>query len=477
MPSRGHAKPRRGISVSSRWGRAPTRGSRAWGPGWGPSASERKLAVSVTKTNTTVTFVLAGLFCPCVVSPVALAAPQVPFEQALADLASPDAATRLRTAKMLKDAAYFESAAPLAKLIVDPQDSVQLEAIAAELNIFIAEKIVPRKRVGFIVELRTPVAADAIFSTGPLAVGPRPVPGEVLDALRTAARDDNPRVRLEALYAFGVLAVQRGGDARRALLRASGPDLAAMIGAIDPSHRYAALQVIGRLFERRLHDEPIDQNVGDAVISALNEREPALQAAAMQALGAIRYERAVQGLMDLFQYHSKGAMAESALDAIAHIAHPSSVPLLVAQLASKNAVLKSMAIEGLARAGDRIRLGDVQSAIRTERNGSLQLAGSFASVMLTGEAGGGNLAPMVEAIANPRLRDQARWYLIEAAPGRTQAFTRFLQDPDPFVRTALVDALGLSGESAAIALVQPMASDKDVQVARAVERALARLRQ
>ena len=225
MPSRGQANPRRGISESSRWGRAPTRGSRAWGPGWGPSASERKLAVSVTKTNTTVTFVLAGLFCPCVVSPVALAAPQVPFEQALADLASPDAATRLRTAKMLKDAAYFESAAPLAKLIVDPQDSVQLEAIAAELNIFIAEKIVPRKRVGFIVELRTPVAADAIFSTGPLAVGPRPVPGEVLDALRTAARDDNPRVRLEALYAFGVLAVQRGGDARRALLRASGPDL------------------------------------------------------------------------------------------------------------------------------------------------------------------------------------------------------------------------------------------------------------
>ena len=453
MPSRVHAKPRRGIS-----------------------ASERKLAESVTKTNTTVTLVLAGLFCSCVVSRPALASPQVPFEQAIADLASPDAATRLRTAKMMKDAAYPDAAAPLAKLIVDPQDSVQLEAIAAELNIFIAEKIVPRKRVGFIVELRTPVAADAIFSTGPLAVGARPVPGEVLDALRTAARDDNPRVRLEALYAFGVLAVQPGGDARRALLRASGPDLAAMIGAIDPSQRYAALQVIGRLFERRLHDEPIDQNVGDAVISALNEKEPALQAAAMQALGAMRYERAVKGLMDLFQYHSKGVMAESALDAIAHIAHPSSVPLLVAQLASKNAALKGMAIEGLARAGDRIRLGDVQSAIRTDRSGSVQLAGSFAFVMLS-EAGGGDMAPIVEAVANPRLREQARWYLIEASPGRTRAFTRFLQDPDPVVRTALVDALGLSGESAAMALVQPMASDKDVQVARAVERALARLRQ
>jgi competence protein ComEC len=41
MPSRGQANPRRGISESLRWGRAPTRGSRAWGPGWGPSATEK----------------------------------------------------------------------------------------------------------------------------------------------------------------------------------------------------------------------------------------------------------------------------------------------------------------------------------------------------------------------------------------------------------------------------------------------------
>ena len=109
---------------------------------------------------------------------------------------------------MLKEAAYPESAVPLAKVIVDPRDDVQLEAIAAELNIFLAEKIVPRKRVGFLVEVRSSVAADAIFLSGPLAIGPRSVPIEVLDALRTAARDDNPRVRLEAVYAFGVLAVE-----------------------------------------------------------------------------------------------------------------------------------------------------------------------------------------------------------------------------------------------------------------------------
>ena len=39
---------------------------------------------------------------------------------------------------------------PLSKLVVDPQDDVQLAAMAAEVNIFLAEKIVSRKRVGFM---------------------------------------------------------------------------------------------------------------------------------------------------------------------------------------------------------------------------------------------------------------------------------------------------------------------------------------
>ena len=92
------------------------------------------------------------------------------------DLASPDAATRLRTVQMLKDAAYPEAAVPLAKLVVDPQDEVQLAAIAAEINIFLAEQIVSRRRVGFIVEVRTPLAADAVFDSGPLAIGNRAGP-------------------------------------------------------------------------------------------------------------------------------------------------------------------------------------------------------------------------------------------------------------------------------------------------------------
>ena len=41
---------------------------------------------------------------------------------------------------------------------------------------FLAEKIVPRKRVGLIVEVRSQISAIAVFNQGPAALDPRPVP-------------------------------------------------------------------------------------------------------------------------------------------------------------------------------------------------------------------------------------------------------------------------------------------------------------
>ena len=79
----------------------------------------------------------------------------MPFDQATRDLTSADPAVRLRAVQRLKQVTYLEAAIPLAALVTDPKDEVQLEAITAELNIFLAEPIVPRKRVGFIVEVRS----------------------------------------------------------------------------------------------------------------------------------------------------------------------------------------------------------------------------------------------------------------------------------------------------------------------------------
>jgi HEAT repeat protein len=400
-----------------------------------------------------------------------LSAAQIPFEQAAQDLASADPATRLRTVQMLKQAAYPEAAVPLAALVTDAQDDIQLEAIAAELNIFMAERVVPRRRIG-LVEVRNAARAEPAFTAGPNALGARPVPTEVLTALRTAVRDENPRVALEALYAFGVLAVEPLGNARRDLLRASGPDVAALIGSSDAVLRYAAVRVLGRVFAKRAQDEPIESTVGDAAITALNDTNRAVRAAATHALGTMRYERGVQALADLFAYYGKGDAADAALDALAHIAHSTSVPLFTAQLASKTPSLRGIAIEGLARTGDASSLAAIQVVLDNERNQNVTLAGSFALVML----GNAPTDRVADWLGKPKLREQTRQYLTELAPGRTSMFAHQLLDSDPQIRLDIVDVLGLAGDPAAIVSVEPLMKDRDPQVARAAERAVARLR-
>ena len=398
-------------------------------------------------------------------------AAQATFEQTTRDLASPDPNVRLRAVQLLKGAAYPEAAVPLAKLVTDQDDDVQLEAIAAELNVFLAEKIIPRKRVGFVIEVRNKISAEAAFSAGPTALGPRSVPMEVLVALRTAARDNNPRVGLEALYAFGALAPSANGPERGALLQATGPELAAMMGAPDPALRFAALRVLERVFERRRPDTAIETDVGDAVITALNEKDRGIRVTAIRSLGAMRYERAVQALTELYQYYGKGGVGEAALDALARIAHASNAPLFSAALAGKNSALKGIAIEGLARLGDKSQAGAIQAALAGENNEGVQLAGSFAAVLLSG----GSLDPLTDKLRRPKLRDQAWQYLVEAAPGRTAAFGRYAQDPDALMRADIADILGFAGDPAALPIVEPMTKDGDRQVALAAQRAVARL--
>ncbi len=374
---------------------------------------------------------------------------------------------------MLKEAPYPEAAVPLAALVTDTRDDVQLEAIAAELNIFLTEPVVPRKRVALVVEVRHAVLAESAFSTGPLAIGTLPVPLEVLTALRAGAQDDNPRVAVESLYAFGVLAVEPGGRTRQDLLRVSGPEIAALTGKPDRVLRYAAVRVIGRVFAKRTGDEPLEQTVGDAVVTTLNDSERAVKGAAIEALGALRYERGVQALTDLYEYYGKSAAAEALLDALARIAYPASAPIFVAELAGKSAARRGSAIEGLARVGDATRLPDIQAATSGERNEGVVLAGAFAATLLDGAA----IDRFVEALTKPKLREQAKQYLVELAPGRAAMFSQHLQDPDARIRLDVVDAIGLAGDPAGLRLIEPLVQDPEPQVARAAERAVARLRQ
>ena len=397
---------------------------------------------------------------------------QVTFESTVAELSSPDQGKRLKAVQMLKAAAYPEAALPLAPLVLDAFDDVQLEAIGAELNIFLADKIVPKKRVGLVVEVRNHIEAEPTFSAGPSALGAARVPSVVLTSLATASRDPNARVAVEAMYAFGALANETPAADRTGVLSQSGPILAASIGAIDPMLRLAAIRVIGRVFAKRMDDPPIEEVAAMRPDTFKVQREATIQQTAMWALGVMKYDRAVQGLNELFRYHQRGPLAAAALDALAHIGHPSSMSLFEAQLTGKNAPFKQIAIEGLARYGGPSRAAAIQTAIEGEKNDAVLLAAHFANVKLAD----GNIDVIVESLTRTKLHDQAWLYLLELAPGRTAAFGRHLQDPDERIRRDVVEILGLSADRGALPLLEPLSKDRVEIVAQAAVRAVARLK-
>jgi len=409
-------------------------------------------------------FVLAAL--PALPAPPApLAFPQAQYEQAIRDIDSRDAGDRQRAVRLLGSAAYPEAAVPLAKLVLDPKDDIQLEAIGAELNIFLADRGATKPRGSL-------EGASAAFAAGPEAIGPMPVPLALMGALRTASRDENPRVASEALYAFGALSAGVSGNSRRELRSISGPELVGALGAADPSVRSAALNVLGRVYERGPTDGPVDPSVGDPIVHIMNEPDRILALGAIHAVGAMRYERALVSLTELFQYHGTGEMAEASFDAVARIAHPSSATLFDAQLVSKTAAIRGIAVEGIARLGDPARMPKVRSALSRERDSGVLLAQAFAACRLARAV----IDPIVDGFKRNATRDQARKYFWELAPEHVQAFAPALRNADANVRLAAVDALGFSGDRAALPMVEPMASDPDARVAAAAQRAAARLR-
>jgi HEAT repeat protein len=279
-------------------------------------------------------------------------------------------------------------------------------------------------------------------------------------------------VAVEAMYAFGALAGEVPDADRPAVLAYAGPLLAATIGAADPTVRLASVRVVGRVWAHRSSDPPLTESIGDATVAALNDHESPIRETAMWALGAMKNERAVQALGDLFQYYRRGPLAETAFDALARIGHEGSMPHFVAQLTGKNMTFRLLAIEGMSRTGDRSRSQAIHAVLEKEKNEAILLAGHFSNVLLAD----GPVDAIVDALTRTRLHNQALQYIQDVAYGRVALFAKHLQDPDARVREDLVDVFGLSGDVSAMSLIEPMVKDREPEVAFAATRALARLR-
>ena len=380
---------------------------------------------------------------------------QVRFDDVVRNLRNPDPKIRLNAVRLLRESKYPDAMAPVAPLVNDPVDEIQLEAIAAELSFFLVEDVPAKKRVAFLVEVRNPGLAPAAFEAGPLAVWPRPVPPELTRALLQAVDDDNQKVRLEAIYAVGTIArPPLGDDAAGLLIKA--------LDHYDPAIRAGAARVAGRLQVK---------SAGDALIKAINDSNAAVRYAAMRALGANREERAIQALTEQLNFYSKGEGAWSALDALARIGSPSSVPLFKARLADKDPFMRRAAAEGLARAGDTSEIPALEIGAGNDPADSVRAAMAFALQKL----GRNYVARLAEAMGSAKTAAQVADYLIELGPAVAPPLLAHLQDPSAPIRGNVAMVLGAIGSADTVAALQPLTQDRDRDVARAASRAIERI--
>ena len=107
--------------------------------------------------------------------------------------------------------------------------------------------------------------------------------------------------------------------------------------------RAGAARVIGRLKVAE---------TGEALIKAVNDSQAEVRYAAMRALGAIGEPRAIAALTEQLAYYKKGEGAWSALDALARIASPASVPVFRERLQDKDPYIRRAAMEGIGRTRD-----------------------------------------------------------------------------------------------------------------------------
>ena len=361
-----------------------------------------------------------------------LTAQKYTFEEVASGLKHEDAGTRLRAIQILKDADYGEAVVPIAAAIADIEDRVQLAAIDAERSLLTTRVVPRRKRVGLVVEVRTVAGGDAA-AAGQLALKARTVPPELLSSLAVALRDNNPRVRAEAIHLTAMLAP----------------------------------------FACARESEPCSQ-IGNALIDNINLREAVLRRAAMQALGQLRYPNAVQALSDQLSYHQKGPDAMAALEGLAGIGHPTSVSIFEDLLASSNADVRRFAVIGLARAGHRDVLGKLQDMGQTERSDGVLLAMHYANVKL-GEIDA-SLKQLVSGLDNPSQRSIVLGYLLDLSSSKAVVLAESLTDPSADVRRLIADIVGFSRNPAVIPALEAATKDADPDVADAAQQAIERLK-
>ena len=373
--------------------------------------------------------------------------PAVPpsLQQIAQEVDSADAKVRRRALRALRERGGPEPLALLGRLINDEELDIREDAIDLAMRIYVEPP--STHKVG---------SAEEGFFLAPYRSTPWPAPPDLIRALIRALADEYPSVRRDSAYVLAIVAPVPVSSTAAFELLASLSDR-------DPAVRIAAARALGRLRVRP---------AGLALVGRVNDEDLDVRLASMRALGDLKETSAVPALKDQFEFYIKGIAGRAALDALARIGDPSSAPLFEAQTDSGYPAHRKSAYEGLARTGTaKVTASRIEGALASERDKRVRLAMSFALA-----SAGRPIAPVVDAVLDDDLAEQALEYLVEIGPAHAVDLAARLRDQDPVVRRHIAIALGFVGGPDASAALTAAASDTNADVRSAIEVAQLRLR-
>jgi HEAT repeat protein len=403
----------------------------------------------------------------------------VPFETVIAGLKSPDASARISSLVLLRQAGYLEAAPAIAPLLADPDPTVQGAAVETILTLYTVD-------VEYTVEVGREIVTQKgatlplyAFVQGPGATLANTAPPEVIRGLVAATGSSTPTVRFDAAYTLAVLG-------RALILRGQLSDMTKVIDALiailresNPVMKEAATNALGRLLGAALQrgDTSADlasirTEAGDLVVGGLNEGDANLRLASMGALGEMRYDRAVQSLTDLFNYHKKGPEAMAAFAAVSRIGHPGSIPVFLAQLGSSDAQVRRLAVEGIGRTRDTDAMAQMQAKAGRDQSAYVGHALAFAKALNHNYS---EMPKLVQGFKYSSIAPQTSSYLVELGPPAALELSAFSANGDARIRAGVAEVLGIVGDQTSLGLVEVLMRDRTKAVAEAAARSQKRL--
>jgi HEAT repeat protein len=373
------------------------------------------------------------------------------WQDVIRNLRHPNVATRLDALKRLTEANYSAAAEPVAALLVDPDDKVQLAALDAELTFFVSDRVSGAR--GFLGDGKS--RAQQAFEAGPLVRASLRAAPAIFDRLLMAMRDENPRVRFDAIHTLGVVA-------EAPVTGAQALALAAELDHYDPIIRTATARVLGRLKATA---------AAPALLIAVDDSSELVRTFAVEALGLLRDDRVV-GPARGYATRSKGDLARASMLALARVGAREDIETFREQLMHRDAFIRRVGAEGLGRAGDRESLPALERLAASEKAPSVRLAAMFA-LQLLGQV---QTHLIAAAAAEAAQAAQASDYLFDigrpAMPGITEALKVAVEPGHKVVLAQLVGYLGSADDRL---LVEPLVKDRDSRVRRAATVALERI--